>query len=250
MYYNKNLFVNEQFYTQAKRLEKKQLICVICIAVAAVVLTIAVALPLMLVIGTSFPIGYVTPALAAVLFSALFAVIIPISKRLNKLCLTQTEQLKSTVYGEKYAALLQEGKKCEKVSYCLVTPSVVLSVIVSLVLAIIFPYEFYYSYLGFLGTAFVFCLISFIVSNRNRKQIKNMENDLVDFFAKQYELANAEAAAQTNEKNENSAKPEPQQPQAKPEPKQQAKTQPTKAQPKKQAKQQAAKPQPKQQTKK
>ena len=37
------------------------------------------------------------------------------------------------------------------------------------------------------------CIITLIVLNRNRKEIKYMENDLVDFFAKQYEIEAAKA---------------------------------------------------------
>ena len=200
MYYNKNLFVNEQLKTQFKKLLKKQLIVLFSIIAAALVLYIGTILQLVMLVGKNFPIGYAIPALGATLFVALFAANLPIANRLNKLRAAQTEEMKDTVYGEKYAALLQAGKNCEKLSYYLIIPSVVLSLIISLIVSIFFPYEYYYSYFGLLlSSFFLVCIVFFIPLSRKRKAVKNAEIDLADLFAKQYEIENTKEPQQTQD---------------------------------------------------
>lgn len=201
MYYNKNLFINERIRTQVKRLEKRQLIFIISVAVGTVALFVGALILLVAVGNEYFPVGCLIPAVGATTLAIMFTGLGITTKRIDNLRSAQTEQLKDTVYGEKYAALLQTGRKCGKLGYIIVIPAAALSLIVSLVLAIIFPDKIYFAYLGFIVPLFSVCVIDLIALSRNRKEIKKLENDLIDLFAKQYEIESAKANAQAETQN-------------------------------------------------
>ena len=209
MYYNKNLFVNEKLRTQVKKLLTVQFVTLLCIIAVALAVFIGATLFIVLLAGKNFPVGYAIPALGATLFGALFAVNLPIANRLNKLRATQTEEMKNTVYGEKYSELLKTGKECERLGYYIIAPAVAVSLIASFIIAVFFPYDYNYSYIGFLAPLILVCLISLIPLSKKRKAIVNAENDLIDLFDKQYEIANAEerdkaeAEASSDEPNDN-----------------------------------------------
>jgi len=188
MYYNKNLFIEERIKDEVIRLEKKQLVSLLVIIASTLLLCLGALIYMIVFFNGEFPCAYLIPALAALSFAVLTAVIAPLSKRIGKCRIEQTEQLVKTVYGQKYAALLQTCKSCQKINYAVLCAIFAISFSASLALSIVFPYE-YYSYLGFLLPLLILGGVAMIVLKRVHKKAVLQENDLIDFFDEQYEAA-------------------------------------------------------------
>lgn len=176
MYFNKELFVNEEIKAKYKRLYKLQTALAIAVPVVMVAVDIACVTALWVKYGDAFMVGVAMAVLFTSLFIALYAVLFPISAALNKLRLKQTEELKGQPVYEKYVALLQAGRELNKVNNIIAVLATALALVIIWVLAIIFPYELYV-YIPCLFIALV-CNLIIVIKNGKFKKIKSMEQEI------------------------------------------------------------------------
>ncbi len=176
MYYTKELFVNEEIRAKYNRLIKLQTALAIASPVIIVAVYLAVTIPLWVKYGEAFMVGYSMAILFTSLFVALYTVLFPILRALNKLRLEQTESMKGhPVYG-KYIALLQAAWELNKVNNIVSIVAAVLGLAATWTLAILFPYELYV-YIPCLFTILVSSSI-ILIGNGKVKKIKSMEEEI------------------------------------------------------------------------
>ncbi len=194
MYYNKELFVNEEIKTKYKKLLKLQTVLALSIvlSIAAIWLACFVAL---LIMYDDFMYGYLFAAFGTLLLVAVFAALIPCAVAMNKLRAEQTEAMNGQPIYDKYVVLLQAGRKFAKSNNCYALAVVAVCLIVAWVLAIVFPYELYIVALPFV-VAGITANLRTIFENRKVKEIKSMENEIAAELSKNVENENGDAVSE------------------------------------------------------
>lgn len=176
MYYNTELFVNEEIKTYYKRLNKLQTILIL-----STVLSVAlIAIVVIIVFGVKYPdtfmTGYAMAVFVTVEFVLTASIAFPFQLKLNILRCKQTEELKGHPLYGKYAYLLNLGQKIIKTTNYISIATVAVGIIAVWVFAIFFPYGFYNVYAAILPIA-VCNLI--LICLKKIKEIKNTETEIL-----------------------------------------------------------------------
>ncbi len=176
MYYNTELFVNEEIKTYYKRLNKLQTILIL-----STVLSVAlIAIVVIIVFGVKYPdtfmTGYAMAVFVTVEFVLTASIAFPFQSKLNILRCKQTEELKGQPLYGKYAYLLNLGQKIIKTTNYISIATVAVGIIAVWVFAIFLPYGFYNVYAAILPIA-VCNLI--LICLKKIKEIKNTETEIL-----------------------------------------------------------------------
>lgn len=176
MYFNKELYINEEIRAKEKRLNKLQTALAISITISFIAIYIACVVPLRIKYAEKFMAGYAIAILYTSVFVVIEAVVFPISAALRKLKVKQTEELKGKPIYNKYVALLYAGRELYKVNNCIAICATAVGLVVTWILAIIFPYEIYV----FVPCMLIVnvCNLIILIRNGKIKQIKYMEEEI------------------------------------------------------------------------
>ncbi len=177
MYYNKDLFVNEEIKANYNRLNKLQTILSLFVLLSAMAVAMAVIITLVAKFSEIFMTGYAMAIFATVTFALMFSLSLPCKMKIDLLRNKQAEELKGQPIYEKYSELLKSGQKLNKITDCITFGAVAISIIAVWVLAVIFPYDFWCTY------AFVFPILIgnlILLTRRNKiEQIKKLEMEIL-----------------------------------------------------------------------
>lgn len=177
MFYNKELFINDEIKSEYKRYEKLLNVLVISIVVSFVVVWIAVLVTLGIKFRGEFKDGYAMAIFASVIFVVLFVLVLPFQKKFDVLRNKQTEDLKGQPIYEKYVELLNSGSKLNKITNYITLGATIISLILVWVLAVIYPHSFYV-FFAFLIPLIV-CDLILITRSKKISQIKLSENKIL-----------------------------------------------------------------------
>ncbi len=191
MYYNKELFINEEIKVDYNHLNKKQTVLLLSILLSIALVALAVIITLGIKFSETFMTGYAMAILGTVMFAVMFSLVLPFRMKIDILRNKQTEELKGQPVYEKYVELLNSGRELNKITDCITFGAVAISIIAVWVLAIIFPYDFWCAY-AFVLPILIGNLI--LLTRRNKiEQIKKSETEILQELHKENENQNGEA---------------------------------------------------------
>lgn len=177
MYYNKELFVNEEIKAKYKQKEKLLTVLLLSLQIPIIVITLAIIITLVIKFPKTFMIGYAMAVFASILFAVIYAISFPFQKKFDLLRSMQVEVLSGQPIYEKYIELLNLGRKLNKVSNFISIGTTIISIIAVWVLAIFFPYCFFNVYACTLPT--IASNILLLTRSKRIKQIKSTEEEIL-----------------------------------------------------------------------
>ncbi len=192
MYYNKELFVNEEIKANYDKLNKRLTALLISLILSIVFVSLAVIITLGIKFSETFMTGYAMAILGTLIFAVMFSLVLPCRMKIDILRNKQAEELKGQPVYEKYAELLKSGRKLNKITDGITFSAVAIAIIAVWVLAAIFPYDFWCAY------AFVFpiliCNLILLTRRSKIEQIKELETEILRELHKENENHDKENA--------------------------------------------------------
>ena len=94
MYYNKELFINEEIKVDYNHLNKKQTVLLLSILLSIALVALAVIITLGIKFSETFMTGYAMAILGTVMFAVMFSLVLPFRMKIDILRNKQTEELK------------------------------------------------------------------------------------------------------------------------------------------------------------
>ena len=129
MYYNKELFINEEIKVDYNHLNKKQTVLLLSILLSIALVALAVIITLGIKFSETFMTGYAMAILGTVMFAVMFSLVLPFRMKIDILRNKQTEELKGQPVYEKYVELLNSGRELNKITDCITFGAVAISII-------------------------------------------------------------------------------------------------------------------------